>query len=539
MAKTTTKGKITLRDGSPAKNYKVIVYDWDLGKDDILGTVYTNDNGEYSVTHDVKQDPGNVRKGRLADVYIEVLTSDGEQRVHRSAINWNFEGTTLSINAVVDAFTTRTHGIITFEDGSPAKGFKVFVWDKDPGYDDLLGQSVSNSQGYYSVEHRTKQDWGESRKGRLGDIYIQVICKFDGFTPAKTSSPVFVDYSYPQLTINEEINEILSTCGVNTIYGKIVFEKSNGTIYDFQGLTVKAYDNDLIKDDFLGETTTDTEGEFVITGFTEEQYGKYGEKKPDIYLKIAQNDQIIWYTETKWRTTLPYNIGTIKIPEINIIGYVKSYKNKGVEKDVSKLIVKIYDKDSLFTELFDDEIAVLPMQYNTKAGLHYFHTTIYGSYDRYTGSDIYVKFFDPDEEEVVKKTDWEGGIDKPQTVTIASLNDPLDIDYKPPTEMVDPPECIGDGGTIWIAANYRSYPVYIYKNNIFQFELASNPGDNSEAPKGIIEKIEADQLYSLVAYNQKWANDITNTSVDYDSIVSVREGRGDCSDTPIIRNWDI
>lgn len=52
-----------------------------------------------------------------------------------------------------------------------------------------------------------------------------------------------------------------------------------------QGLVVRAYDDDLLKDDFLGETRTDAAGRFEIV-FTEVHFMDFHETRPDLYVRV-------------------------------------------------------------------------------------------------------------------------------------------------------------------------------------------------------------------------------------------------------------
>jgi len=51
------------------------------------------------------------------------------------------------------------------------------------------------------------------------------------------------------------------------------------------GLVVCAFDEDLVKDDFLGECETDPDGRFEIQ-FTDADFKDFGETRPDLYLTV-------------------------------------------------------------------------------------------------------------------------------------------------------------------------------------------------------------------------------------------------------------
>lgn len=54
-----------------------------------------------------------------------------------------------------------------------------------------------------------------------------------------------------------------------------------------EGLRIAAFDQDLVKDDFLGEATTDADGRFEIR-FTDAAFKDVLESQPDIYLCVFQ-----------------------------------------------------------------------------------------------------------------------------------------------------------------------------------------------------------------------------------------------------------
>lgn len=63
----------------------------------------------------------------------------------------------------------------------------------------------------------------------------------------------------------------------------VVREQESGS--PLPGLVVCAFDKDLIKDDYLGETETDAEGRFEIR-FTDADFKDAIESHPDLYLCV-------------------------------------------------------------------------------------------------------------------------------------------------------------------------------------------------------------------------------------------------------------
>jgi carotenoid cleavage dioxygenase len=63
----------------------------------------------------------------------------------------------------------------------------------------------------------------------------------------------------------------------------VVRERSSGR--PLAGFQVRAFDQDVVRDDFLGDATTDADGRFVIH-FTDAQFKDVFESRPDLYLCV-------------------------------------------------------------------------------------------------------------------------------------------------------------------------------------------------------------------------------------------------------------
>jgi hypothetical protein len=68
------------------------------------------------------------------------------------------------------------------------------------------------------------------------------------------------------------------------------------------GLVVRAYDADVIADDFLGETRTDADGHFDLV-FTQVDFRDVVETHPDLYLVVldARAEQVLHSTRADVR----------------------------------------------------------------------------------------------------------------------------------------------------------------------------------------------------------------------------------------------
>jgi len=83
------------------------------------------------------------------------------------------------------------------------------------------------------------------------------------------------------------------------LYGSVIEEESGRPL---EGLVVRAYDQDLIFDDHLGDTHTDAAGQFQIS-YTEVQFQDLHETLPDLYLRIfdASGKRLLHTTEREVR----------------------------------------------------------------------------------------------------------------------------------------------------------------------------------------------------------------------------------------------
>ena len=70
------------------------------------------------------------------------------------------------------------------------------------------------------------------------------------------------------------------------IQGVIVDDASGRPV---EGLLVRAYDQDVVVDDFLGEARTDASGRFEVT-FTEVHFMDLHETRPDVYVQVFDTD---------------------------------------------------------------------------------------------------------------------------------------------------------------------------------------------------------------------------------------------------------
>jgi hypothetical protein len=84
------------------------------------------------------------------------------------------------------------------------------------------------------------------------------------------------------------------------VHGSVVEDESGRPL---AGLVVRAYDEDLVIDDHLGDARTDAQGHFEVV-FTEVQFMDLFETRPDLYLRVfdASGDRLLLTTEREVRS---------------------------------------------------------------------------------------------------------------------------------------------------------------------------------------------------------------------------------------------
>ena len=103
------------------------------------------------------------------------------------------------------------------------------------------------------------------------------------------------------------------------VVGTIVEEESGRPL---EGLLVRAYDEDLIVDDHLGDARTNGEGRFELE-YSEVQYRDLNETLPDLYLRVldASGKRVLHTTENAVRANAQVvERFEIRIPRAQLAG---------------------------------------------------------------------------------------------------------------------------------------------------------------------------------------------------------------------------
>jgi carotenoid cleavage dioxygenase len=103
------------------------------------------------------------------------------------------------------------------------------------------------------------------------------------------------------------------------VFGSVIEEESGRPL---EGLLVRVFDKDLIRDDRLGVTRTNADGQFELS-YTEAQYRDLNETLPDLYLRVydASGEKLLHTTEreVRWNASVAERF-EIRIPRARISG---------------------------------------------------------------------------------------------------------------------------------------------------------------------------------------------------------------------------
>ena len=172
----------------------------------------------------------------------------------------------------------------------------VSIYDKDLIFDDRLGQTATDANGYYKFSYRTHdfRDLIELRP----DIYLKVL---DHERETLYTSKKTVRFEAGRI---ETINVVIPSSAISDtqpLTPRIPRDTwvVNGHVTDVQGkplahYVVSVYDEDWGRDDLLGTTTTDDTG-FYTLSYRTEDFSVF-ESQPDLYLKVADPNGVTVYS---------------------------------------------------------------------------------------------------------------------------------------------------------------------------------------------------------------------------------------------------
>lgn len=142
-------------------------------------------------------------------------------------------------------------GTVTYADSTPAVGLTVIAYDGDESGTDKLGSAATDQAGNYTIRY-SEADFRKTKKERGGADVI--VCVYDA-----DKTPLYTSKKKNNAPANYELNIKLPPQPFVV----------RGTVTDanhkpLANLTVRAFERDLRHPQFLGTTTTDTNGDYRI-----------------------------------------------------------------------------------------------------------------------------------------------------------------------------------------------------------------------------------------------------------------------------------
>lgn len=205
-----------------------------------------------------------------------------------------------------DVNTWMVHGGIVDGEGTPLSGLTVSLYDENGSWIEKLGYGCTDERGYFVLKYTAKSR--EASAIQDTQKLILTVTDSNGLILHQETDPLYlnigqIDYRLMVITAKGETcpppastswdsEELTSDAWV--VSGKVVDQKQQPIC----GLTVSLYDKDLIFDDVLGTTLTDSDGNFKMV-YRTEAFGDLFSQKPDIYLKVLDKSGKTLYGSRK------------------------------------------------------------------------------------------------------------------------------------------------------------------------------------------------------------------------------------------------
>jgi len=205
-----------------------------------------------------------------------------------------------------DINTWMVHGRVLNQEGTGLHGLTVSLYDENGNWIEVLGYACTDSRGYYAVRYKVDPE-KKSEYPERDKLFLTITdSKFNVLH--RDIRPLFVkigriDYRLIVLESKEDIctpPEPGKSGSPGTppdawiVRGNVVDEERA----PISGLIVSLYDKDLLFDDVLGTTLTDENGSFIMI-YRTEAFKDFFEKRPDIYLKVLDNEGKTLYSSRK------------------------------------------------------------------------------------------------------------------------------------------------------------------------------------------------------------------------------------------------
>ena len=190
-----------------------------------------------------------------------------------------------------------TGTVVDRKSGDAMPGLRLEVWDKDILRDDFLAKEDLAATGGFALEFHERDSWVSLLDHRpdlyfkiyRGQVLLWTTTVLRDIPPGFTEVIIEVDADSPFPNNSSHIT--LSAPKRFRLLGKVI---DSATGLGMPNLRVDAWDDDLILDDWLGQSAaTDAEGRYAIEFDNTRFRGWFGERYPDLFFKVYRGDDII------------------------------------------------------------------------------------------------------------------------------------------------------------------------------------------------------------------------------------------------------